>query len=128
MVLDRRIELKLIHNSIFLHMACSQRPSWLLRCHLPSARMLSSLKVIGAESWVVSGNRMREEDDCLYWPVKYSSNEAMVGGEVGSEVHRGKDRGKNIIVQETQGNHGRALQSREEWNKGGKEIFLSCGS
>lgn len=29
---------------------------------------------------------MREEDDCLYWPVKYSSNEAMVGGEVRQEM------------------------------------------
>lgn len=29
---------------------------------------------------------MREEEACLYWPVKYSSNEARVGGEVGQDM------------------------------------------
>ncbi len=37
---------------------------------------------------MVSGNRMREEEDCLYWPVKYSSNEAGAGGEVRQEMER----------------------------------------
>lgn len=48
--------------------------------------MLSSLKVIGTESQVVSESRMREGEDCLYWPVKCSSNEAVVGGEVWQEM------------------------------------------
>lgn len=30
----------------------------------------------------MSGNKIREEEDCLYWPVKYSSNEAGKGAEV----------------------------------------------
>ncbi len=62
--------------------------SGLLRCPLHSAMMLSSLKVIGTESRTVSGNRMREEEDRLYWPVKYSSNEAGAGGEVRQEMER----------------------------------------
>ncbi len=37
---------------------------------------------------MVSGNRMREEEDCLYWPVKYSSNEAGAGREVRQEMER----------------------------------------
>lgn len=27
---------------------------------------------------------MREEEDCLYWPVKYSSNEVRAGREDGA--------------------------------------------
>lgn len=68
---------------------------------------------------------MREEEDCLYWPVKYSSNEAGVGREVGQEMEspQGKEHHSSGDTRE-----GRALQTREEGNVGGKEIFLLCGS
>lgn len=56
-----------------------------------------SLEVVGTVNATVSENRMRgkeeegeedeekEEEECLYWPVKYSSNEAGAGREVGME-------------------------------------------
>lgn len=36
----------------------------------------------------MSENRTREEEDCLYWPVKYSSNEAGAGREVRQEMEK----------------------------------------
>lgn len=38
---------------------------------------------------------MREEEDCLYWPVKYSSSEAGAGGEVRQEMERSPQRNEH---------------------------------
>lgn len=68
---------------------------------------------------------MREEEDCLYWPVKYSSNEAGAGGEVRQEMERSPQGNEHQSSGDTR--EGRAMQTRGEGDVGVKEIFLLCG-
>lgn len=44
---------------------------------------------------------MRGEEDCLYWPVKYSSNEAGAGGEVRQAMERSPQENEHHRVGET---------------------------
>lgn len=67
---------------------------------------------------------MREEG-CLYWPVKYSSNEAGAGGDVRQEMEMsplGKEHRSSGNTRE------RVKQIREEGKEGEKETVLLCGS
>lgn len=68
---------------------------------------------------------MREEEDCLYWPVKYSSNEAGVGGEVRQEMERsprGKEHHSSGDTRERRKSE--ADQGRKEGNRKGRNNFI----
>lgn len=61
---------------------------------------------------------MREEEDCLYWPVKYSSDEVGAGREDGAAGDGEESTGERTSqCLETQGNEGRREGGRKRWRK-----------
>lgn len=61
---------------------------------------------------------------CLYWPVKYSSNEARVGGGVGQEMEWSP---KGTEHHSSGGTRGVGEEQREG-RKGIQRIVVLCGS
>lgn len=77
---------------------------------------------------MVSGNRMREEEDCLYWPVKYSSNEAGAGREVRQEMERSPQGNEHHSSGDTRERGKSEADQRARKHMRERASFLLCGS